>query len=72
MRFITCGEIVIHHNCAKFSFYFWFGGWAGGYEDNFPSWWFGGRDLYETPWGFQIKGKEDYVCRLRKSLYILK
>jgi len=23
----------------------------------------------EQPEGFQVKGKEDYVCRLKKSLY---
>nr|GEX85121.1 retrovirus-related Pol polyprotein from transposon TNT 1-94 [Tanacetum cinerariifolium] len=26
----------------------------------------------EQPEGYQVKGKEDYVCRLQKSLYGLK
>ncbi|GKG03722.1 putative RNA-directed DNA polymerase [Tanacetum coccineum] len=28
------------------------------------------KEIYmEQPEGFQVKGKEDYVCRLQKSLY---
>nr|KYP60451.1 Retrovirus-related Pol polyprotein from transposon TNT 1-94 [Cajanus cajan]KYP60461.1 Retrovirus-related Pol polyprotein from transposon TNT 1-94 [Cajanus cajan] len=31
------------------------------------------EEIYmKQPDGFQVKGKEDYVCRLRKSLYGLK
>ncbi|GKB50538.1 retrovirus-related pol polyprotein from transposon TNT 1-94, partial [Tanacetum coccineum] len=30
------------------------------------------RNYMEQPEGFQVKGKEDYVCRLQKSLYGLK
>ena len=31
------------------------------------------EEIYiEQPEGFQVKGKEDYVCRLKKSLYDLK
>ena len=31
------------------------------------------KEIYmEQPEGFLVKGKEDYVCRLKKSLYGLK
>jgi hypothetical protein len=31
------------------------------------------EEIYmKQPDGFQVKGQEDYVCRLRKSLYGLK
>ena len=31
------------------------------------------EEIYmEQPEGFLVKGKEDYVCKLKKSLYVLK
>lgn len=31
------------------------------------------EEIYmEQPEGFRVKGKEDYMCRLKKSLYCLK
>ncbi|GJW64130.1 putative RNA-directed DNA polymerase [Tanacetum coccineum] len=30
------------------------------------------KSIWKQPEGFQVKGKEDYVCRLQKSLYRLK
>jgi hypothetical protein len=31
------------------------------------------EEIYmEQPEGFRVKGKDDYVCRLKKSLYCLK
>jgi hypothetical protein len=39
---------------------------------NFFPWGFGGRDLYAATIGYEVKGKENLVCRLKKTLYGLK
>jgi hypothetical protein len=41
-------------------------------KNNFSPWGFGGRYLYPATIGDEVKGKENSVCKLKKSLYGLK
>lgn len=71
-QFFSCRKANIYQISSVTCRSIWLLDQVDGYEDNIPSWWLGGRDLYSYLDHFVVKGKESLVCKLKKSLYGLK